>query len=130
MSVVVSSPEAAGVTQEDSASSTRRFGSPADLDARNVRRPPNVTFESGRQTARARSVSPRLRRAISPSGLSVAQQRARTAEQKAESAISGIEDVASRVEHARRVAEDAIASSRTVVRSTGKNLGGRVAASC
>ena len=103
-SVVVSSPHAADSTVEDSASSARRFGTP----------PPNATFQSRQRTVRARSVSPRPRRTFSPSSLSVAQQRARTAEEKAETAISGVEDVASQAERARRTAEEAIASSRTV----------------
>ena len=113
-SVVVSSPNAADSTREDSASSTRRFGLPPGVGVQYVSMPPNATFESGRRSVRTRSVSPRPRRTISPSSLSVAQQRIRTAEQKADTAISGVEDVASWVEHARRVAEDAIASSRTV----------------
>ena len=113
-SIVVSSPHAADSTVEDSASSTRRFGSPPGLGVRHASVPPNATFESGRRTVRARSASPRPRRTISPSSLSVARQRALVAEQKAETAISGVEDVASQIEHARRVAEEAIASSRTV----------------
>ena len=113
-SIVVSSPHAADSTVEDTASSTRRFGSPPGVSVQYVSMPPNATFESGRRTVRARSASPRPRRTISPSSLSVARQRVRAAEQKAETAISGVEDVASRIEHARRVAEEAIASSRTV----------------
>ena len=114
LSVVVSSPHAADSTVEDTASSTRRFGVPPGVSVQHVSMPPNAAFERGRRTVRTRSASPRLHRTISPSSLSVAQQRARTAEQKADTAISGVEDVASRVEHARRVAEEAIASSRTV----------------
>ena len=61
-----------------------------------------------------RSASPRPRRTISPIGLSVAQQRARTAEQKADSAFSGVGVVADQTHHAQAVAEAAIAEAQSV----------------
>ena len=63
---------------------------------------------------RARSASPQLRRSISPLGLSMAQQRAQTAEQKVESAFSSIGIVADQTCHAQAVAEVAITEARSV----------------
>ena len=67
-----------------------------------------------KRNVRARSASPQPRRTVSPIALSVAQQRARTAEQRAETALSGVEVVAERTRHAQSVAEDAIAEARSV----------------
>ena len=46
--------------------------------------------------------------------LSIAQQRAWTTEQRAETALSGVEVVADRTRRAQSVAEDAIAEARSV----------------
>ena len=63
------------------------------------------------QNVRPRSVSPRPRRIASPSKLSVAQQRAWAAEEKAESAVSGVGVVADQTRYARSIAEAAIAEA-------------------
>ena len=102
-SVTVSSPVAADGTIVDSASSARRMGAP-----------PNVTYETRLSDVRARSASPRLRRTISPVSLSVAQQRARTAEQKASSALSGVEVAVDQTRRAHTAAESAILEARSV----------------
>ena len=44
----------------------------------------------------------------------MAQQRARTAEQKAESAYSGVGVIANQTQHARAIAKEAIAEARSV----------------
>ena len=89
-SVTVSSPVAADGVYEDSASSTRRMGSPPNVTVQFLLAAPNVAYQRRLRDVRARSASPRPRRTTSPIGLSVAQQRARTAEQKADSAFSGV----------------------------------------
>ena len=66
------------------------------------------------QDVRPRSISPRPRRTASPSKLSVAQQRARAAEEKAESAVSGVGMVADQTRYTQSVAEAAIAEARSV----------------
>ena len=66
------------------------------------------------QDVRPRSVSPRPRRTASPSKLSIAQQRARAAEEKAESAVSGVGMVADQTRYAWFVTEAAIAEVRSV----------------
>ena len=63
--------------------------------------------------ARAHSVSPRPRRAVSPS-LSVAQSRARTAETKADAALSCAGMIADQTIRAQATADDAIAEARAV----------------
>ena len=75
---------------------------------------PNSTFAQRMQDVRPHSVSPRPRRTASPSKLSVAQQRARAAEEKAESAVSGVGVVADQTRYARSVAEAAIAEAWSV----------------
>ena len=102
-SVSVSSPAAAEHASVDSASSTRRVGAL-----------PNVTFETRLSDVRARSVSPRMHRTVSPSSLSVAQQRVRTAEQRALSALSSVGVIANQTQRTRAVAEAAIAEARSV----------------
>ena len=113
-SVSVSSPLAADGTIVESASSTRRFGPPPGVTVQHIPVRPNVTFRSRQGNVRARSASPRPRRTVSPIALSVAQERARTAEQRAETALSGVEVVADRTKRAQAVAEDAIAEARSV----------------
>ena len=66
------------------------------------------------QDVRPRSISPRPQRTASPSKLSVVQQRARAAEEKAESVVSGVGVVADQTRYARSVAEAAIAEARSV----------------
>ena len=74
---------------------------------------PNTAFGHRSRDKRSRSVSPRPRHALSP-WLSIAQQRARTAESKAEMAISRAGQVADQALRAQHVAKDAIAEARTV----------------
>ena len=75
---------------------------------------PNTAYDRRLRNVRARSVSPRLRRAILLSSLSVAQQRARTAEQMAESAFSNIGVVVDETHCVRSIVEAAIAEARSV----------------
>ena len=110
----VSSPLAADGTIEDSASSARRFGPPPGVMVQHISVPPNVAFRTRQRNVRSRSALPRPRRTLSPIALSVAQQRARTAEQRAETALSGVEVVADRTRRVQAVAEDAIAEARSV----------------
>ena len=74
---------------------------------------PNTVFAKRTSSIRSRSVSPRPRRVVSPS-LSVAQLRARTADQKADTAMSSVGRIADQVLHARTTADDAIAEARSV----------------
>ena len=110
----VSSPAAADSTMEDTASSVLAVGAPPGVTVQVLPESPNASYERRMRDVRTRSVSPRPRRTISPSRLSVAQQRARAAEAKAESAVSGVEIVADRTMRAQAVAEDAIAEARSV----------------
>ena len=74
---------------------------------------PNSTFARRMRDTRTRSVSPRPRRAVSPS-LSVAQSRARTAETKADVALSRTGAIADQTIRAQATADDAIAEARAV----------------
>ena len=74
---------------------------------------PNTVFAQRTSSIRSRSVSPRPRWVVSPS-LSVAQLRARTADQKADTAMSSVGRIADQVLHARTTADDAIAEARSV----------------
>ena len=71
---------------------------------------PNATFARCMRDTCMRSVSPRPRRAISPS-LSVAQSRARTAETKADVALSRAGTIADQTIRAQATADDAMPSS-------------------
>ena len=84
-SVSVSSPIAADGTMEDSASSTRGTGPPPIVTVQSVHAnappssptqvvpaAPNSMFSSRLSDVRARSVSPRMRRSVTPTELSVA----------------------------------------------------------
>ena len=74
---------------------------------------PNTAYSGRALTQRSRSVSPRLRRAISPS-LSVAQLRAQTAEKKAETAMSRTGHVEDQAQRAQSIASEAIAEARVM----------------
>ena len=113
-SVMVSSPVAADATIEDSASSTRRIGPSPDVTVQFISNAPNTAFDMRLRTVHARSASPQPRRTIVSPGLSVAQQRARTAEIQAKTALSGVGDVVEETSRVRAVAEDAIAMARSV----------------
>ena len=112
--VSVNSPVAAGGTIEDSASSTRRMGPPPDVSVQVFSSLLNVAYRSRLADVRSRSISPRPRRTVSLVSLSVAQQRARTAEQKAESAFSSVGVITDRTQYAQAVAEEAIVEARSV----------------
>ena len=126
-SATVSSPLATNVEMEDTASSTHgtgalplptvqevRMGSPPSAPQQIYPAAPNTVFSSRAYTARVRSASPRPRRTVTPTELSVAQQRARTAEMKADTAYSGVGMVAEEMRRVRNVAEEAIAEARSV----------------
>ena len=113
-SVSVSSPAAADSTMEDTASSVLAVGAPPGVTVQVLPGSPNALFERRMRDVRLRSVSPRPRRTISSSRLSVAQQRARAAEEKAESAVSGVGMVADQTRYARSIAEAAIVEVRSV----------------
>ena len=74
---------------------------------------PNTMFSRRMRDTRARSVSPRPRRAVSPS-VTIAQLRARTAEWKADTAQSFAGQIADQTVRAQSTAEDAIAEARAV----------------
>ena len=110
----------------DTASSVQGMGAPPIVTVQEVRMNappsppqqilplvPNAMFDQRMRDTRSRSVSPRPRRAISPS-LSIAQLRARTAEWKADTAISRVGWIADQTIHAQSVADDAIAEARAV----------------
>ena len=89
-----SSQDATGAAYEDTASSAQRMGPPPGVSVQFVASSPNATYTSRLRDVRVHSVSLRLRRTISPTSLSVVQQRARFAEQKVEDAFSGVGVVA------------------------------------
>ena len=103
---------------QDTASSVQAMGPPPDVTVQVIPdelRPgrPNSTYAQRIRDTRTRSVSPRPRRAVSPS-LSVAQSRARTAETKADVALSRTGAIADQTIRAQATAEDAIAEARAV----------------
>ena len=103
---------------QDTASSVLAMGPPPGVTVQVIPeelRPerPNATFARRMRDTRSRSVSPRMRRAVSPS-LSVAQSRARTAETKADVALSRTGTIADQTLRAQATADDAIAEARAV----------------
>ena len=88
-SVHASSQYAAETALDDTASSVRGMGAPPGVTVQVLTNTPNTAFGRRMRDTRSRSVSPRPRRVVSPS-LSVAQLRARTAEQTAATAVSGV----------------------------------------
>ena len=113
-SVTVSSPKATDATLEDTASSILAEGAPPGVTVQWLTNTPNTSFEQRMRDVRMHSASPRPRRTISPSKLSVAQRRAQIAEQKVESAFSGVGMVADQTRYVQSVAEAAIAEARSV----------------
>ena len=111
-SVTVNSPKATDATLEDTAMSVLAVGTPPGVTVQFLPEHPNVAFEQRMRDVRPRSASPRLRRTVSPSRLSVAQRRARIVEQKAESAFSGVGMVADQTRYAQSVEEAAITEER------------------
>ena len=110
----VSSPAAADSTMEDTALSVLAVGVPLGVTVQVLPGSPNASFERRMRDVRSRSVSPRPRQTISSSRLSVAHQRARAVEEKADSEVSGVGMVADQTRYARSVAEAAIAEARSV----------------
>ena len=95
---------------QDTASSVLAVGTPPGVMVQYVPDAPNTAFTRRMRDARPRSMSPRQRRVVSPS-LSMAQLRARTAEQKADTALSSAGRIADQTIHAWSVADDAIAEA-------------------
>ena len=69
---------------------------------------PNTQYSQRLSDVHSRSMSPRLHRTPSPSGVSIAQRRIQMAEQLATSAMSGVGEVSQQVRHGHSVAETAI----------------------
>ena len=112
--VTASSPKATDATLEDTASSILAEGAPPGVTVQWLTNTPNASFDQWMRDVCTRSVSPRPRRTISPSKLSVAQRHAQIVEQKAESAFSGVGMVANQIRYAQSVMEAAIAKARSV----------------
>ena len=98
---------------EDTASSVLATGPPPGVTVQWLTNTPNATFDWRMRDARSRSNSPRPRRVVSPS-LSVAQQCARAAELKADSALSSTGRIVDQTIRAQSTADDAIAEVRAV----------------
>ena len=113
-SVSVSSLVAGDSTMEDTASSILAEGAPPGVTVQWLTNTPNSAFAQRMQAVHMRSISPRPQWTVSPSRLSIAQQRAQAAEEKAESAVSGVGVVADQTRYMRSVAEAAIAEARSV----------------
>ena len=99
---------------EDTASSILAEGAPPGVNVQWLTNTPNSAFAQRMQAVGMRSISPRPRRIVLPSRLSVAQQRARAADEKAESAVSGVGVVADQTRYARSIAEAAIAEAQSI----------------
>ena len=74
---------------------------------------PNTAFDRQMRDNRSRSISPRTRRVVSPS-LSVAQLRARAAEQTAATAVSGVGRVEEETRRVRKMVEAMVAEANSV----------------
>ena len=98
---------------QDTGSSVLAMGAPPGVTVQWLTNTPNIVFDQRMRDTRARSQSPRPRRAISPSS-SVAQICAKTAEQKADAALSSTGQIADQTMRAQSVADDAIAEARAV----------------
>ena len=79
---------------DDTASSAQEMGPLPGVTVTFLSNTPNTAYQSRLRDVRARSVSPRPHRTISPIRLSVAQRHAQTVEHIAESAFSSVEVVA------------------------------------
>ena len=115
-----SSQQATGTATADTASSVHggivAFGSSATKSCV----APNSAFTRWSALARSHSVSPALRRSLSPLGVLVVQQCVQLAEQVAESAMSGVGRVADEVRSARmeaRVATTQAKSAKETMRT-------------
>ena len=113
-SEIVSSPQETDATYEDTASSVQAVGAPPGVTVQWLTNTQNAVFNQRMSDVHTHSVSPRPCRTISPSSLSVAQQRVRITEQKVESAVSGVGVVADQSRFAQSIAEAAIAEARLV----------------
>ena len=125
-SVSATSPSRHHEDIEDTASSVQGMGEPEIVTVQSVHSnvspspprqvavySPNSVYSRRVRDARARSVSPRPRRVVSPS-VTIAQLRARTAEWKADTAQSFAGRIADQTVRAQSTAEDAIAEARAV----------------
>ena len=113
-SVHGSSQFAADAALEDTASSVRQGGRLPGSSSPTTSRAPNAAYSRGVAAARARSVSPGPRRPPSPLGLSVAQRRARLAEQSAATAISSVGRVEAETCRVRELVEATSAEAKSV----------------
>ena len=103
---------------QDTASSVQAMGPPPGVTVQVIPEElhperPNSTYAQQIRDTHTRSVSPRPRRAVSPS-LSVAQSRTRTAETKADVALSRTGAIADQTIRAQATADDAIAEAHAV----------------
>ena len=98
---------------QDTASSVLAMGVPPGVTVQWLTNTPNTVFDQRMRDTRARSRSPRPCRVILPSS-SVAQIRAKTAEQKVDAALSSAGQIVDQTMHAQSVANDAIAEARAV----------------
>ena len=112
-SVHASSQYAAETALEDTASSVRGMGAPPGVTVQWLSNTPTTAFDRRMRDARSRSVSPRLRKVVSPS-LSVAQLRARAAEQTAATAVSGVGRVEEETRRVRKMVEATAAEAKSV----------------
>ena len=112
-SVHASLQYAAETALEDTASSVRGMGPPPGVTVQVLPERPNATFVWRMRDTRARSVSPRPHKVVSPS-LSVAQLRARAAEQTAATAASGVGRVEEETRRVREMVEATTAEAKSV----------------
>ena len=75
---------------------------------------PNTTFAFRTAAVRSRSASPRLRRSLSPLGVSVAQCHTQLAAQSAATAVSGVGRVAEETRRVRELVEATSAEAKSM----------------
>ena len=112
-SVHASSQYAAETALEDTASSVRGMGAPPGVTVQWLSNTPNTAFDRRMRDARSRSISPRLRKVVSPS-LSVAQLRTRAAKQTAATAVSGVGRVEEETHCVHEMVEATAAEAKSV----------------
>ena len=112
-SVHASSQYAAETALDDTASSVRGMGAPPGVTVQVLTNTPNTAFSRRMRDTRSRSVSPRPRRVVSPS-LSMAQLRARTAEQTAATAVSGVGRLERETRRVREMVEATTVEAKSV----------------
>ena len=112
-SVHTSSQYVAETALQDTASSVRGMGAPPGVMVQWFSNTPNTAFDRRMRDARSRSVSPWQRKVVSPS-LSVAQLRARVAEQTAATAVSGMGRVEEETRRMRKMVEAMAVEAKSV----------------